>query len=483
MSTPSFPQSRIMRGWFAIVLAAGASCVDLAPPAQVTARGARDGMASDTSVPDGDVLRDVPRTSGSPGGDPGAGRSGGAGVDAAAGELDGAGAGGSGGMASPTGGAAGSPDATLLVNGQACIAGTACASGFCADGVCCNSGCAGLCESCVESSAPGTCSPVAAGTDPASECAQDAASTCKQDGYCDGARACRLHAAGTGCSPGSCSNGTEVLARSCNGQGVCLAGETHACAPNLCGPSACATTCATAADCSAGAACIGTACVNASGLQLYWNLDEASGAQALDSSGLGRNGTFGGAQSATPTATILVPTLKFANPRSRAFATVNRTEVRLRNVPGALLPANDVTLSVWYRATAVNDSSGVGELISLADGFAVGLSADAVEFWKRGDNSYVSCAYRSNSSLDGNWHHLAGVSSSSGGMLLYFDGLQRDSNASVASAVYDATTDLVVGADLNASFGGYFGGNVDEVRLYNRVLSAAEIAALAAGGR
>jgi hypothetical protein len=73
-----------------------------------------------------------------------------------------------------------------LANGEVCMSGSDCASGFCVDGVCCNSSCGGLCMSCVGSStggADGTCEPVASGTDPDDECLM---------GACDGTGRCAL---------------------------------------------------------------------------------------------------------------------------------------------------------------------------------------------------------------------------------------------------------------------------------------------------
>jgi hypothetical protein len=63
--------------------------------------------------------------------------------------------------------------------GEVCSSASACLSGFCSDGVCCDSAC-GTCAVCNRAGAVGTCTYIAAATDPASECA----------GECDGAGAC-----------------------------------------------------------------------------------------------------------------------------------------------------------------------------------------------------------------------------------------------------------------------------------------------------
>src|SRR5262245_36290732 len=84
-------------------------------------------------------------------------------------------------------------------NGAACSDPTQCASGFCADNVCCNAACnGGTCDSCALPSLRGTCSPVT----PATEC-RASAGPCDPAETCGGALTCPADAksaAGTVCS-------------------------------------------------------------------------------------------------------------------------------------------------------------------------------------------------------------------------------------------------------------------------------------------
>ncbi|MFO0683646.1 MAG: hypothetical protein U0234_16425 [Sandaracinus sp.] len=66
--------------------------------------------------------------------------------------------------------------------GSNCATGADCDSGFCADGVCCESACAGVCVSCDLSGRSGACRAYGAGTDPENECGRGRA--------CDGRSAC-----------------------------------------------------------------------------------------------------------------------------------------------------------------------------------------------------------------------------------------------------------------------------------------------------
>ena len=100
------------------------------------------------------------------------------------------------------------------------------------------------------------------------------------------------------------------------------------------GTSTCASSCSSSAACRAGYSCVASRCV-LSGLLLYWALDEASGAQASDSSGNGFHGT-GVGTSGIPAPSSSVPTLRFADPRSRAFSKDGRHAIELKPMPSSL---------------------------------------------------------------------------------------------------------------------------------------------------
>jgi hypothetical protein len=114
-------------------------------------------------------------------------------------------------------------------NGQVCAAGNECVSGNCADKVCCDAACTGLCRSCIASQTgkpDGTCANVTAGVKDA-RCDRQEPSTCGRDGTCDGAGACRHYANGTRCATGCCRDntgpgggGANVCAFECN-NGTC----------------------------------------------------------------------------------------------------------------------------------------------------------------------------------------------------------------------------------------------------------------------
>lgn len=116
--------------------------------------------------------------------------------------------------------------ACLAANGTECTDGTTCASGFCTDGVCCDSACDGTCVACrdslkEENSRNGLCGAAKAGVTEAA-CTPSEASTCGQDGTCDGRTQCAKYAKGTACGTDySCTTESIASGRVCDGLGAC----------------------------------------------------------------------------------------------------------------------------------------------------------------------------------------------------------------------------------------------------------------------
>jgi hypothetical protein len=148
-------------------------------------------------------------------------------ADAAAGR----GAGGAGGNSagapgagtSGHGGALRTPDAAAQAPSdggaasanQTCTTGPQCASGFCVDGVCCDTACNGSCVSCALTGKVGTCSPVKNATD----------DTCGGDSICDPSATCRKNlgkscSASNECASGNCVDGVCCTSSAC---GTCQA--------------------------------------------------------------------------------------------------------------------------------------------------------------------------------------------------------------------------------------------------------------------
>ena len=99
-------------------------------------------------------------------------------------------------------------------SGLPCKTGTECTSGFCVDGICCETACQGTCEECVVKGGMGICAKVAKGQ-------QDP--FCAASMVCDGVGAC-----------------IKVDGQACTGSAECLSGY---CADGVCCGTACKATC------------------------------------------------------------------------------------------------------------------------------------------------------------------------------------------------------------------------------------------------
>lgn len=140
-----------------------------------------------------------------------------------------------------------------------CTQGGECATGFCVDGVCCESASCGTCQSCASATSPGQCAGVsgtdadscAGGTCAAGVCTKPAGAACSGPSEC-GPNLCT----GGVCCPTSC---TEPCASCASGTCQPAAAGT---APSACGAYACngtstscSTSCTANAGCTAGLEC------------------------------------------------------------------------------------------------------------------------------------------------------------------------------------------------------------------------------------
>ncbi len=135
---------------------------------------------------------------------------------------------------------------------QGCSAPSECSSGFCVDGVCCDSACEGSCNSCALPWSPGRCATVPAGLDPRGACGggQTCVATCGPSG------ACITSGAGAQCARAQCTGPTTGVGPAfCPAQGSSCptaAQQAFDCSPFACEPvfGACRSTCASSSDCA-----------------------------------------------------------------------------------------------------------------------------------------------------------------------------------------------------------------------------------------
>ena len=148
-------------------------------------------------------------------------------------------------------------------NGQICSNAVECASGTCAQGVCCSTDCSKGCFSCALPGKEGSCSAVPNGAvDPKGMCSDKGAKECGTDGTCNGSGNCRLYSDATICKQSNCAGGQTQATSYCSGSGICIAGTTRDCSPYQCNATAtaCIDSCSTNTECSAGNVCTNGRC-------------------------------------------------------------------------------------------------------------------------------------------------------------------------------------------------------------------------------
>jgi hypothetical protein len=106
--------------------------------------------------------------------------------------------------------------------GHACGSFADCASGHCADGVCCNTDCNDTCKACNLTGTSGTCTVIPTGIEDPGTCSSDA----NQPRFCDGS--------------GVCTNGAKPNGKPCTAAGQCT---STFCVDGTCCSSNCANTC------------------------------------------------------------------------------------------------------------------------------------------------------------------------------------------------------------------------------------------------
>lgn len=220
----------------------------------------------------------------------------------------------------------------------------------------------------------------------------------------------------------------------------------------------------------------------ASGLVLYYSFDHNSGTNVADGSGNSRNG-------------MLVGTASFATGRKGNALSLNATNGS-GGAGGAtgghvIMPMsvvsnlNAATVSLWLNVRAHGNWPRVFEIATSTSRYmALTSSVDTsgmLRFTIR-----MTAGTGNDQVLEGpvlptnTWKHVAVVlSGSPGGGALYVDGTQVDNDTAVTLRPSDlgATTMNWLGRSQYAT-DTYFNGLLDELRIYNRALTAGEIMAL-----
>ena len=205
----------------------------------------------------------------------------------------------------------------------------------------------------------------------------------------------------------------------------------------------------------------------------YWNFEEGPNATSSDKSGYGNHGTWYGTSTESE---------HYTTGKVGSYAGYfNGGSDWISILPSAMLLPNEITILVWANVAAapgthmgiVTNKTSTNYGINLALNTSVNIESYI------SDGSSGAYLY---SSLPGPtgvnvWHHVAITHNSANTNNIYNNGSYM--NNSTKAIGYQTTSDRVaIGAFYSAVGSLKFNGYIDEVRIYNRVLSAAEILAI-----
>jgi len=144
-----------------------------------------------------------------------------------------------------------------------------------------------------------------------------------------------------------------------------------------------------------------------------------------------------------------------------------------------------LSVAVWFKTSTAAGLSGlVNKYVAGSfNGYEVFLENGDLCAWLFRSNASAiwdgtGCTLRTAGYDDDSWHHVVFVVDAAGGGL-YVDGVLKGSQPWMGTAGAPTTTqDVRLGHYPGATGGGYLPGLVDEVRIYDRALTAAEVSLL-----
>jgi concanavalin A-like lectin/glucanase superfamily protein len=225
------------------------------------------------------------------------------------------------------------------------------------------------------------------------------------------------------------------------------------------------------------------------GLVGYWKFDENSGTTAADSSGNGNTGTlFNGAG--------------WTSGQSGSAVSIDGVDDFVKIKDGKISNSTTGTITAWVKA---NSLVNVSKIVCYGGGAAAAgvPGIFGLEVRQDGSNYYFSVinvpsdGSPSASSVHGStilqsgvWYHVA-VTSDGSSWKLYVNGVAETLTAQFGNgntgkwfgntSVTAPDKTYIGGAWFNGTDMASFPGLIDEVRIYNRALSASEVAALSSG--
>ena len=211
-----------------------------------------------------------------------------------------------------------------------------------------------------------------------------------------------------------------------------------------------------------------------SGIVGHWTFDgnKTTNTTALDSSGQNNTGTFTNFTRATNAK---------AGKLGQGMSFDGTDDYALVTSTAALRPTNNFTISVWakftdfsdYRIILMHDDNGGGD-----DGYGIrGDTNRKATFFATNANGFTAQSITSVAVMTaGQWYHLTGVYRNSV-LEIYINGVLDSTKTASGDVVYSVTTNLNIGRRGGTSSPNtiFMKGALDDLRVYNRALSASEV--------
>src|SRR3989344_1042894 len=217
------------------------------------------------------------------------------------------------------------------------------------------------------------------------------------------------------------------------------------------------------------------------GLQGYWKLNESSG-NASDNS-VNPN-TLTNNNTTTYTAGQFANAASFASASSQSESIADGSQTGLEGMSA-------MTIALWVNPTTLangshmvikdNSNSQCSYSLSYDSGGSINFNSCVNGFYGSGVDNVQSAGSMVATST---WQHIV-VTSENGIARLYKNGVEQTSSefpfSGGNSSVFNSTSAFSIGGGTTNASTSYMNGKLDDVRVYNRVLTAAEISKLYAG--
>ena len=193
---------------------------------------------------------------------------------------------------------------------------------------------------------------------------------------------------------------------------------------------------------------------NADSLVGWWKFD----GDTLDSSGLDNHGTAGGN-----------PTFVSGAVGSQALDFDGDDYVAMDGVVDDI-PSDDITMAAWIKTTA----AGEGDWFSMnplgGNQFLLCILDGDILFWEGGWQPSAGVSVN-----DGTWHHVVATRENMY-VSIYVDGIYQSSGSYTSGVSFGPGDRWSIGQEWDGeSPSDFYTGSVDDVRLYNRALSAGQV--------